>query len=805
MISSLQKTILLLHLLCLTAVLGQEFTITGKIIDESKQGIEGTEIILLQEGSITNSTISDKEGNFSLQNKPGIYSIRFYFVGTVIYQTDFKLDKDINLGTLESFDNSTQLREVEVTSKKRVIENQVDRTVFNVENSIRSNGSDGFELLKATPGVFVSANQIGIVGKSTVSVMIDDKIINLSGDELINYLRSISSENIKNIEVITTPPAKYDAQGNSGLINIKLKKAPEDSWAVNLRNYYMQNSYPSYLGGISFTYNKNKLSLFADYIKQTGHDRYWENLSNQFETESWDGRTKRKDTRDINRVAFTLDYKISEKARIGTKYIGLLDNPDTEDRNITDIIENSSNTTTSSFFTDGLNKNSITNHSVNVYYVQQLDTLGKQLSVDFDYFNYLDDQNRVFTTREFSPENTQIGSSFIANNTSIQDILNYSGKFDIEIPTKWASYDFGGKLSYVKNRSDIKFFDLSSGTRVLDINQTNVFDYSENTQSAYINFKKSLSEKWQTQIGFRYENTIVNGTTTSPDPTQNQEISFNYNRLFPSVYLTYTPGENHNFSVNYSKRIGRPDFWHLNPFKLYLNSFTIVEGNPFLQPSFTDNYEINYNYKENLSFKIYYSNTTEESTQLPLIETNGGETILRYFRDNFLDKYQLGGTITYYFDKISWWESSNTLNGFNNVTSFIKEVPTEERNGFQYHFYTYNSFNLNKSKSLKAELNYEFHSARRDLYYSATQYNKLDVGLRYSLKEKGLNFILLATDVFRSYQADFNSVVNNVIQNNNSYFDERKILVGVTYKFGNKKLSANQRESGNEEIQERLK
>lgn len=180
MISSIQKTILLLHLLCLTTVLGQEFAITGKIIDENKIGIEGTEILLLNNGNIINSAITDSNGNFSIKNKPGIYSLRFYFVGTVIYQTDFNLDKNIDLGTLESFDNSTQLREVEVTSKKRVIENKVDRTVFNVENSIRSTGTDGFELLKATPGVFVSGSQIGIVGKSTVSIMIDDKIVNLS-------------------------------------------------------------------------------------------------------------------------------------------------------------------------------------------------------------------------------------------------------------------------------------------------------------------------------------------------------------------------------------------------------------------------------------------------------------------------------------------------------------------------------------------------------------------------------------------------------------------------------------------------
>lgn len=805
MILALKRIFSLIIFLFISTLYCQDYTISGKLFDENNNPIESSEIVLLEQGKIVASTITDNQGFFSLTNPSGIFTLRFYYVGSIIYQTDLELTKDINLGHLKSFDNTNVLSGVEVTSKKRVIENQVDRTVFNVENSIRSTGTDGFELLKATPGVFVSGNKIGIVGKSTVNVMIDDKIVNLSGNELINYLRGISSENIKNIEVITTPPAKYDAQGNSGLINIKLKKAPEDSWAVNLRNYYMQTSYPSYLGGVSLTFNKNKLSLFTDYIRQTGHDKYWENISNGFETENWEGRTNRKDTRDINRLAFSLDYKISEKASIGTKYIGLLDNPDAKDRNNTTVRDNANNAVTSIFLTNGANKNDSSNHTLNVYYIQQLDTLGKKIAVDFDYFKYIDDQNRTFTTGEFTPENVQIGQSFIANNTSLQDILNYSGKLDVELPTKWATYGFGGKLSFVKNKSNIAFFNLSSGTPLLDINQTNDFDYAENTQSVYANFKKSLGKKWQTQIGLRYENTIVEGTTTSLDATQNQTNNFSYDQIFPTIYLTYTHNENHNFSVNYSKRIGRPIFWHLNPFKVYINSFTYSEGNPFLQPSFTDNYELNYNYKENLSFKIYYSKTIDASAQLPIVQSNGDETILRYFRDNYADRSQFGGTISYYFDKFSWWESSNTINGFNNVTTFIKDVPTEARNGFQYHFFTYNSFNLNKSKSLKAELNYEFHSARREFYYSGTQYNKLDVGLRYSIKEQGLNFILLASDVFRSYQADFTSFVNNVSQLNNSYFDERKILIGVTYKFGNKKLAANQRESGNEEVKERLK
>lgn len=805
MISSIQRTILLLYLLCLTTVSGQEFSITGKIIDEHKQGIEGTEIVLLSNGTIINATITDAEGNFVLRNEPGIYSLRFYFVGTVIYQTDFNLNKDINLGTLQSFDNSTQLREVEVTSKKRVIENKVDRTVFNVENSIRSTGTDGFELLKATPGVAVSGNTIGIVGKNAVNVMIDDRIINLSGDELNNYLRSIGSENIKSIEVITTPPARYDAQGNSGLINIKLKRVQEDSWAITLRNTFIHTSYPTIMPGFNFVYNKSKFSLFTDFAKREGHDRILENFSTEYTDENWIGYTKRKDKVDIYRGIIGMDYKISEKTSIGIKYIGLFDKPDIADRNTTQVFDKNSNNLVSTYYTSGYNDTKNSNNSINAYYIQKIDSIGKQFSIDVDYFNYIDDQNRVFSTENIDSENNPISEIYRANNSSIQDISNYNAKIDFEIPTKWADYSLGGKLSFIQNKSDIKFYDLTSGTPVLDIMQTNLFDYDENTQSAYINFSKKLNDKWHTQIGFRYEKTRVKGSTTSQDVSLNEEINFDYGKLFPSLYLLYTPNENSSFSINYSKRISRPVFWDLNPFKWYLNSFTIVEGNPFLQPSFSDNFELNYNFKDNLTFKLYYSYTADGSMQIPFIDLTTDPENIRYFRDNFYDNYKLGATITYLFDKVKWWESSNTLNGFDNTTKFTKDLPTEEKSGFMFAFYSYNTFILNKSKSFMAEVNYEFNSARKDLYYEATQYNKLDAGLRYTIKEKGLSFMLLGTDLFRSYMAYFTTEVNNTPQKRNLYMDERMLRISITYKFGNKKLTNNQRETGNEEIKQRLK
>jgi hypothetical protein len=802
---SISTILFIINFFFLTTAFGQDLTVSGTLVDEKKNGIEASEVILLKNTKIVASALTDAKGNFTLSYPAGIFSLRFYYVGAIIYQTDFELKQNLDLGIIAAFENANQLEEVELTSRKKIIENKVDRTVFNVENSVRASGSDALELLKSTPGVTVSANSIGIVGKSTVNVMINDRVITMGGDELTSYLGSISSDNIKSIEVITTPPAKYDAQGNSGLININLKKAQEDSWSSSIRNNYIQTTYASVVSAVDFIYNKNKWNFFIDLVKREGSDKIVEDTDTFFEEENWQGQTKRKDETDLYRGIIGVDFNASKNTTIGMKYVGLTDRPDIKDSNISNVFDKTTGNLTSAYVTSGFNDSENSHHTLNAYYSQKLDTLGRKFTVDLDYFTYQDDKIRNFRTQNFDMDNNPLSPAVIGLNAGLQNIQNYNGKFDFEFPTKWADYSFGGKMNWIKNLSDIYYYDLSSGVAVIDIRQTNIFDYSENTQSAYASFSKKWNEKWQSQLGFRYENTQVVGITTSLDVTQNQENKFNYDQIFPSAYLLYNHNENNVFSVNYSKRIDRPIFWDLNPFKWYLSSFITVEGNPFLQPSFADNVELNYTFKQNLSFKLYYSTINNGNLQIPFIDLTSDPQTIQYQRGNFFDRQQFGLTASYQFNKYEWWESSNTLNGTYNYTTFTRELPTEVQNGFRYSFYTYNTFTLNKAKSLLFEANFEYNSPRKELYFEATHFSRLDLGMRYSIKDKGWSFVILGTDLFRDYLAYFTTVVNNTPQRRGLYMDERMLRIGVNYQFGNKKLESNERESGNEDVQGRLK
>jgi outer membrane receptor protein involved in Fe transport len=615
----------------------------------------------------------------------------------------------------------------------------------------------------------------------------------------------LSSDQIKSIEVITTPPAKYAADGSSALINIKLKKTPIDAWAVTLRANYIQASYPTFAEGIGFNFNKKRVTIVADFVKQEGSIKTLETVDTEYATEKWESRTNRRDYTDVYRGIFGIDYKLTDKANIGFKYTGIYNKPDIDDYNNTSVFDKNTNQLKTLIKTDGYNNSKTDNNSLNLYYIQKLDTIGKQMTVDFDAFNYQDSQNRTFNSNETDVATNVVSNFFNANNIGLQDLTNFSGKIDFEISTKWANYSFGGKLSWIDNTSDIQFFKIINDLPIVDPNQTNVFHYSENTQAVYFSANKSLGEKWQAQVGLRYETTQTKGKTEYIDNTQEETNKFDYDQLFPTAYLMYTPNENNNFSISYSKRVGRPDYWALNPYKWYLSPYEIAQGNPYLQPSFTDNLELSFKHKENWTFKLYYSNTTNGNAQIPFVDLNENPPITFYIRDNFYDLQTYGGSISYYFAKFTWWESSNSLNGYYNQTQFIKEIPAEEEDGFSYAFGTYNTFTLNKKQSLFGEINFNYNAPVYSLFNEITSYHRLDVGFRYTLRDKGWNFIIYGSDLTRASLNYTLSEINNTLQKRSIYFDERSVRIGVTYKFGNKKLRANSRESSNEEEKNRIR
>ena len=765
-----------------------QIKISGQIKDKKNNPVEFIEIQLQNKDSIIfKSELTNAEGKFILETEKGEYSLIVRQLGVIYYKQNINANQDTNVGIINITEKEQQLQEVVITSKKKLIERKVDRLIFNVENSISASGGDAIDALKITPRVKVKNDNISMIGKNNMSVMLDDKLILLTGDELINFLKSIPSDNIKSIEVITTPPAKYDAEGNSGLINIKLKKSKLNQWNASLRSSYIQSTYPKGSFGGNFDYQKNKLSLYSNLNYVNGSNAPVETNKIYYPLGLWNEENKRRDFQNSVNGRIGADYKISEKFSVGMQYLGSFSKPKIAENSLTTIY-NQTNSQIDSYIntlSENLGKNN--NHSLNLNSTVVFDTIGKKMNINLDYFKFKNDDNRIFNTINL----------LSANNTSLQDIQNYSAKIDFEHPLKWINLSYGGKLSFIKTQNNVNYFDTTLGTPIFDPTQSNEFNYDENTQAIYLNGTKKLNEKWETQLGFRLENTQTEGVSK----TLNQKNTNSYAKLFPTFYLTYTPNEKNAFSINYNKRINRPSYNRLNPFRWYSNPFSYTEGNPFLQPSFSNNLELNYTFNDNWSNSIYYSHTDNGFEQITIVDNT--DNIQKTIAQNFFKTTIIGISESYTYNKLKWLSTTFSFDWNYSKSESLIPITNQNLNGSNAYFSISNDFNLNKNKTLLFNFSYWYNFKGTSDLDKNNAYSQLDASLKYFAFDKKLQISFNANDILSTNRPIYTSFTNNIQIDYKNYYDVRLFRLSLVYKFGNKNINVEKKEVGNQEEKER--
>ena len=765
-----------------------QIKISGQIKDEKNNPVEFIEIQLQNKDSIIfKSELTNAEGKFIIETEKGEYSLLVRQLGVIYHEQKINVIQDTYIGIINITEKEQQLQEVVITAKKKLIERKVDKLIFNVENSISASGGDAIDALKITPRVKVKNDNISMIGKNNMSVMLDDKLILLTGDELINFLKSIPSDNIKSIEVITTPPAKYDAEGNSGLINIKLKKSKLNQWNASLRSSYIQSTYPKGSFGGNFDYQKNKLSLYSNLNYVNGSNAPVETNKIYYPLGLWNEENKRRDFQNSVNGRIGADYKISEKFSVGMQYLGSFSKPKIAENSLTTIY-NQTNSQIDSYIntlSENLGKNN--NHSLNLNSTVVFDTIGKKMNINLDYFKFKNDDNRIFNTINL----------LSANNTSLQDIQNYSAKIDFEHPLKWINLSYGGKLSFIKTQNNVNYFDTTLGTPIFDPTQSNEFNYDENTQAIYINGTKKLNEKWETQLGFRLENTQTEGVSK----TLNQKNTNSYAKLFPTFYLTYTPNEKNSFSINYNKRINRPSYNRLNPFRWYSNPFSYTEGNPFLQPSFSNNLELNYTFNDNWSNSIYYSHTDNGFEQITIVDNT--DNIQKTIAQNFFKTTIIGISESYTYNKLKWLSSTFSFDWNYSKSESLIPITNQNLNGSNAYFSTSNDFNLNKNKTLLFNFSYWYNFKGTSDLDKNNAYSQLDASIKYFAFDKKLQISFNANDILSTNRPIYTSFTNNIQIDYKNYYDVRLFRLSLVYKFGNKNINVEKKEVGNQEEKER--
>lgn len=667
-------------------------------------------------------------------------------------------------------DSLKNIEQVNILIKKKLLERKADRMVFNVEASIASQGMDGTETLANVPMIRVdeSLGIVSIVGKSSVNVMINGRMLNLSGQALLNYLKSIRSENIAKIEVITTPPAKYEAQGNSGLINIILKKNPNLGFSGNLATNLIQRTFSGFGTTGMLNYQTEKFSSSLKLVYYDSAKRTSENYSIIGATQNYSNSIRRDMWNELT-PSINMSYKISKNSEAGFEYIFAhqrsgMDIVNTT-RNISpDLIEEK-------LLTNTFHREKDPTHTLSAYYDLKLDSLGKKLSVMGNFYKNNSDTEVNFSTRKLSDNTVQEVKTL-----SLVAPQIFSVQADLELPLSFGTVETGVKFNQFKNNSDLKYFNLTDNGYVPDENRANLFGYKEENYAAYFSYAKNFGEHWETKAGLRYEKTAAESHT----PSNGSGNSYRYGQWFPSAYVSYKKDKN-IFSLSYSRRINRPGMSNLNPFRWYSNPYSYSSGNPLLTPSYINNLELAYTFNNRLTASIYYLKTKNAFGQVSF--QDGLSQISTYL--NYYNNHSSGLNISYTDTFFKCWESSVSANAAYQDSDMFG-INAQNQKGISVSYSVNNTVTLNKNKTAAFFLNYEQNLPYRNVNYYFQNFSNLSSGFKISLMEKQLQINATVTNIF-AQRSRGSIYFADSVQHMNNYWDGRSFRLSVNYTFGGQK------------------
>ncbi|MBI1780443.1 MAG: TonB-dependent receptor [Sphingobacteriales bacterium] len=806
---------LLIALLGLTTMSFAQQTkgkVTGQVIDGSSKIIEAATISLVRvkDSSVAKISVADKQGKFVFENiDEGKYMVSISAVGhTKAFSPAFEINEAntlVELKTIELVQAAKTLSAVTVASKKPLIEQKIDRTIVNVEAAATNVGSSALEVLEKSPGVSVDKDgNISLKGKQGVQVYIDGRPSYLSGADLANLLRSMNSNQLETIEIMTNPPARYDAAGNSGIINIKTKKNKQFGYNGSFTVGYGQGVYPKTNESFNFNYRKNKINLFTNLsynYRKNFNDLYinrkFINASDkQVKSLFSQGSYIREHGSSMN-AKFGMDYYASKKTTLGFVVSGF-NNPGKFSNHSDVNISTAANVLESITKANTNNDRKWKNFSTNINLRQLLDTSGTELTADLDYLNYNSRNTQDLVNAYYDPNGqaNNIADTLLGNLP--QDINIYSAKIDFSKPLKkGAKIEAGLKTSYVKTDANAIYDSLINNNRVRDLGRSNHFIYTENVNAAYVNVSKQFNKKWSGQFGVRVENTNSKGNQVTTGVTFKRD----YTQVFPTMFLQYTANAKHTFGINYGRRIERPDYEDLNPFVLFLDKYTFEQGNPNLQPQFAHNIELTHTFKGFLTTTLNYTKTTDIIQEVLEQNTEKNETYIK--KSNIANQRQYGISVAAGFPLTKWWNANLYGNVFNNKYDGIingDKVVVEATTG---QFNVSNQFNFNKGWS--AEVSGFYTTPLLWGVFKVKSLGSMNIGVsKQVMKGKGsLRFNV--RDVLLTNIANGSSKYSNIDASFHQVRESRVANLSFTYRFNKGKVGQRRRTGGAGDEQSRVK
>ncbi|GGH70770.1 TonB-dependent receptor [Filimonas zeae] len=789
-------------------------SLSGRVLGK-QHPLEAATVQLLKakDSSLIKTAVSDKAGVYTIAGVvPGSYLVAVEAVG---YEKRYsplitvtKATQQLQVADIQPELAKAALEGVTVTAKKQLIEQKLDKTIVNVDASPTNAGLSALDVLEKSPGITVDKDgNISLKGKAGVLVLVDGKPTYLSGTDLVNILKNMPSSNLDQVEIMTNPPARYDAAGNSGVINLRTKKTKITGFNGSVTLGAGMGLRPKSNNSINLNYRTGKVNLFGNYSHYWNKNQQDTRITRNFRNQSTEEimsvftqRTVMKRNNQSHNFKAGVDYYLTSKTTIGGVVTGFFNPRVSDNDNVTQITKPGAVQVDSITVADYNDKGHFNNLGANVNLRHQFDSTGREFTADVDYLQYKGENNQYFRNIFYNGGWSKTRADEYMNGALPSDIRIYSAKADYTHPMKDKSkLEAGVKTSVVKTDNDARYTvqNLATGNWDTDKGRSNHFVYRENINAAYANYSRPLSKKWSAQLGVRVENTNARGEQL----TTGEVFNRNYTQLFPTAYIGYTANGKNQFALSYGRRIQRPDYEDMNPFYYFLDKYTFEKGNPSLRPQFSHNIELNHTWNSFLTSGIGYSQTND--IIMDVLEQVDSITTTYQTKSNIAKTKVYTASISANMPVTKWWKANIYAQANHSRFSGVVNNGYLEVNGNAFMTNISNQFQIGKTWNL--ELSGFFRSSAVEGVIVSKPMGALNFAVSKQIMNKKGSLRLnirdfLNVQAFRGY-----SRYQNVDINIYNQWDNRVVNVSFTYRFSKGQAAQQRKRGGAGDEQNRVK
>lgn len=778
----------------------QQAEIAGKVVDSQGEPMANVSIYLLtvRTEAIIKTAVSDAEGLYSIKNAPnGEFVVQASSVGYETFKsaTIQVAGRKIAMSDIVLTPQAQTIDNVTVEGRVPLVQQRDGKLILNVENSPLAAGNNALEVVQRAPGVSVDKDEnLQLMGQQGVNVTIDGRQTFMSGEQLATFLKAMNGDQIKSVEVSTQRSAKDDAEGAVGTINIVLKKNRMEGFNGTFLASAAHGQHFRGNSSLNLNYKNNNTTVFGSYGYTHNERQFDLDLARIIPSEEigdryFDQRSSLIETNKTHNYKFGIEQKTSERNTMLLQFSGDNDEESSANNSLTDIgprkgMADSVLTSTS------INRAPFNRYSLNFNNELKLDSTGGKVVLDLDWSAFRNNSDINYEYRTADPQGNLLYDPEFERSRMPVNIDIYVGRLDVTKGLGKGTLEAGIKYSNVKSDNDLQFEHIVGGEWQDYEGRPNHFVYTEQIAAGYVDYSRAFG-KLSAKAGLRAEHTVSDGNSI----TLSKRVKRNYLNWFPSVNLSYTIDENNILSLSYAKKISRPNYRFLNPFAYYIDKFTYMLGNPYLNPQYTDGFTLNYTL-----YKMFNITLGTDITNDAMVESMGQDEIKG---ESWVTRENLATNVTSYLNINAPVQIGKIWTMNNNLTTiymhFKGPIAGEYADLGSVFFQGRSTNNFKFGRGLSAELSVNYNSPFLYNIYKIHSRWGADVGLNYNFKDQRSSLKLAGTDIFRTQRNNVSTDFGQFNSDIRQYNDNRTIRLTYTFKFGNLKQQTRRNSDDSEE------